>query len=295
LGWDWFARHREASTAIAASTGAVLWGWTAWRNPTQERRRGRPRPDANGPDRASQTFSKAVEQLARDRLDIRLGGIYTLELISRQSRHDYGVVMDVLSAFVRHRARWPRQAASEPAARFPQDGAEGKPPRAKPSADIAAVVAIIIRRETTGTECQDSRIDLRKSDLRGAPLANAPLRKANLSGANLQHANLGGANLYKANLSRANIVGANLQRANLSGGDFRAADMRNADLGQANISWSDLGDVILRGADLRGANLSNSRLQGADLRGADLRMADISRADISAAWLGGANLSVAGL
>ena len=46
-------------------------------------------------------FSRAVDQLGSDDLTVRLGGIYALERIARDSPRDYGPVMEVLTAFVR--------------------------------------------------------------------------------------------------------------------------------------------------------------------------------------------------
>jgi hypothetical protein len=39
--------------------------------------------------RITEGFSKAVEQLGSDKLEVRLGGIYSLERISKESPDDY--------------------------------------------------------------------------------------------------------------------------------------------------------------------------------------------------------------
>jgi hypothetical protein len=46
-----------------------------------------------------------VEQLGSDKLEVRLGGIYSLERISKESPDDYCTVMENLAAFVRERSR----------------------------------------------------------------------------------------------------------------------------------------------------------------------------------------------
>ena len=51
------------------------------------------------------TRAKAVEQLGSDKLEVRLGGIYSLERISKESPDDYWTVMENLTAFVRERSR----------------------------------------------------------------------------------------------------------------------------------------------------------------------------------------------
>jgi hypothetical protein len=55
--------------------------------------------------RITESFSKAVEQLGSDKLEVRLGGIYSLERISMESSDDYWTVMENLTAFVRERSR----------------------------------------------------------------------------------------------------------------------------------------------------------------------------------------------
>jgi hypothetical protein len=71
--------------------------------------------DADRQRRITESYSKAVEQLASDKMEMRLGGIYTLERISRESPDDYWTVMETLCAFVRERARWkePEETLSE--------------------------------------------------------------------------------------------------------------------------------------------------------------------------------------
>ena len=76
--WDWLVQHRDAVTTVDALVAGAFLMWTSRRNPVEERRRFRARPDADPAERAAEIFGRAVEQLASDRLDIRLGGIYTL-------------------------------------------------------------------------------------------------------------------------------------------------------------------------------------------------------------------------
>ena len=54
-------------------------------------------------------YTKAIEQLGSDKLDVRIGGIYALERIARDSARDHPTVMEVLTAFIREHSReqWP--------------------------------------------------------------------------------------------------------------------------------------------------------------------------------------------
>ncbi|MCC5602753.1 hypothetical protein [Nostoc favosum] len=61
----------------------------------------------------SERFSKAVEAMAAENNDRNLvgsvGGIYTLEWIANNSQKDYWTVMEVLTLYVREKAKIPTQ------------------------------------------------------------------------------------------------------------------------------------------------------------------------------------------
>ena len=52
----------------------------------------------------TERFTKAIEQLGDNNLDIRLGGIYTLERIAKESEELHGPVMEILTCMVNPRA-----------------------------------------------------------------------------------------------------------------------------------------------------------------------------------------------
>jgi hypothetical protein len=60
-------------------------------------------------------YTKAIAQLGEagpDKLAIRLGGIYALERIARDSERDHWPIMEILTAYVRERSPTPRSAIS---------------------------------------------------------------------------------------------------------------------------------------------------------------------------------------
>ena len=67
-------------------------------------------------------YTKAIEQLGSDKLDVRIGGIYALERVARDSAKDHPTVMEVLTAFIREHSRepWPP----------PDTGSSARPRRA---------------------------------------------------------------------------------------------------------------------------------------------------------------------
>ena len=163
-------------------------------------------------------FTKAIEQLGSDNMAIRLGGIYALERIAKDSEKYHGPIMEVLTADVRENA--PRQEEDT------QNGAEKSP------TDIQAILTVIGRRETTGKNRGNAPLDLS-----GTRLVRADLTDANLSGAILVEADL-----RMAYLKRANLAGADLLRANLSKALLNKA--KNLTAAQVKNAWSCSGAVL---------------------------------------------------
>jgi hypothetical protein len=165
--------------------------------------------------------------LGSDKIEARLGGIYTLERISRESPGDYWTVMETLCAFVRERAPWkaPEGASSETVARL-YEKAQTTERRISPPTDIEAVLTVIVRREGL----DQGWLNFRETDLRGANLGGANLSNADLSGANLRGVHLVMTNLSEANLNGADLSGAHLTLANLRSADFRGANLSGVDL-----------------------------------------------------------------
>jgi hypothetical protein len=59
-------------------------------------------------------YTKAIEQLGSDKPDVRLGGIYALERIAKDSAYDRAAVAEVLTAFIRGRVPWPPARPDQP-------------------------------------------------------------------------------------------------------------------------------------------------------------------------------------
>jgi Pentapeptide repeats (8 copies) len=217
----------------------------------------------------TERFTRAVDQLGQpgnDRLDVRLGGIYTLERIAHDSPTHRLAVVEILTAFVRSHAPWPPHLPGQYHADAPINQVPSLQTRAP---DVQATLNVIGRRPT---QKDDSPLDLTQTDLRQANLIEAKLTEAQLEGANLENAGLEGANLENAWLKRANLKGASLIGANLKGARLERANL-GAWLERANLKGASLTGANLKGAGLEGANLEGARLQGANLEGAWLEKA----------------------
>jgi uncharacterized protein YjbI with pentapeptide repeats len=271
----------------------------------------------------TERFTRAIDQLGSRELDVRLGGIYALERIARDSKDDQPQVMEVLTAYVREHAPWPPKSSS-PTSDSTSDSisheragtveailaleriAKGAQPESAPSAtratgqpgssegesqpsplptDVQAALSVLGRRKVSHDGPEAGDLDLARTDLRRAQLADANLQGANLRDANLQRAWLARAKLQGANLSDVNLLAAHLIGANLEHALLVGADLELATLIGANLKRAGL----FR-ANLQRAGLTRANLEGADLDGANLEGATLGQANLHGAGLIGANL-----
>jgi uncharacterized protein YjbI with pentapeptide repeats len=288
---------RDSGLRIAAGIGAVaaaLIGYGRLDLTRKEQRR---------EDRAheSERFGKAVEQLGSKELAVRLGGVYSLEQLYRDSRSERETIAKVLAALIRssHLPDWPQHGPREifKTGPLPVDLAAALTvlsslrPRPTGLIDLSVIdlsgrgqyVAALVGFDFSRVDFAGS--NLSRANLTGATLTEADLIGAVLVGAVLKDAGLSAASLYGADLSGANIRGADLSRA-----DLITAKLVGADLSETSLFWADLSEANLSGANLSGANLSGANLSGAVLSGANLSEANLSGAVLSGVDLSSANL-----
>jgi hypothetical protein len=179
-------------------------------------------------------FTKAVEQLSSSDNDLtaRLGGIYALERIAKDSERDHWIVMEVLIMYI-------REKTSE----------ENKLNR--PSSDIQAALWVLGRRVYTREAVN--------------PFTVVYLSRAYLKGANLFRAHFEQAWMPNINLEDSKLQEIHLERANLSNARLQRADLSNAQLQGANLSNAQLQGANLSNANLEGATLVGTHLEGVDL------------------------------
>ncbi|OLF04426.1 hypothetical protein BU204_37730 [Actinophytocola xanthii] len=232
-------------------------------------------------------YSRAVEQLGQqgpEGLQIRLGGIYALERLARDSPRDQPTIIEVLTSFIR--TNTPAQ---------PREIRRCPPGPAAPAPDIQAAITVLGRRDARHDG--GARLFLRSTCLSGADLRGAELSGADLSGADLTNVSLVGAKLADAGLARAdlkdayladaNLTNASLTYANLTSAGLARADLTNASLLGANLADAYLMDAQLSGADLNSADLTNANLNSANLTNTNLTNTNLTHADLSGAFLTG--------
>ena len=236
-------------------------------------------------------FTKAIELLGaahddgKPKFELRLGGIYALERIARDSERDHWPIMEVLTAHVRGNAEWKRDVPANPLA-----------------TDIQAILTVLRRREWRrewgfyDNERIGQTLNLRGADLHGADLMHAHLETADFEGANLMDAHLIGAHLEGAFLVRTHLERAKLYDAHLNGAFLSEAHLEGALLNGAHLERHARGDVTtLSGAHLEGTVLTDAHLESAALNSAHLNGAFLDGAHLESAYLSGANLKGAHL
>lgn len=236
--------------------GAILLGGLAYGG-WQYLRRTEAQLQINEERQITDRFSQAIANLASDKLEVRLGGIYTLERLARESPSEYWMTIEILTAFVRERSTLVPE--------LPPVGIDIPKQHRKPSipripTDVQAVMTVLSRRDLS-QDRPDRSIELRGSNLRAADLNGIELGGADLWKVNLREAQLWQAKLAGASFGRANLSDASLWQADLEGAYLWKANLEGANLSEANLASANLED-----ANLKAANLHQTNLIAADLR-----------------------------
>jgi hypothetical protein len=190
----------------------------------------------------TERFSKAVELLGSENLELRLGGIYALERIARDSQKDHWTVMEVLTAFVRERSIMttpPEPAPPDPSLTEKSSTSQESKPQQEVinvvTTDIQAALTVIGRRKWSEQETARQCLDFSIAALQRADLSWAMLKRANFRG---------------ADLTGADLTGADLREAILFGTDLTGANLTGARLGRARLLLATMDRAMLDGADL---------------------------------------------
>ncbi|MEM6489539.1 MAG: pentapeptide repeat-containing protein [Pseudomonadota bacterium] len=232
-----------------------------------------------------------MEEVTVPNLEVRLGGLYALERISKDSEADHLTVMEILCAYARQNGEWREDIEATREAR--EDDPDAAPVPQPPRVDVQTALTIIGRRPAhrlAFEQAQSYTCDLTRLTAPRADLTRAHLEGARLIGAHLAGARLVAAYLERARLNQAHLEGARLDRAHLEGAELYGAHLEGAELGGAHLEGARLGGAHLEGARLNGAHLEGARLIGAHLEGAKLY-----GAHLEGAWLFDADLSRAAL
>lgn len=117
----------------------------------------------------SERFTRAIDQLDRQApLPRRIGAVYSLERIARDSERDHWTIMEVLTAYLRRYAARPHSLPAAPTL-LEADNEE-----------LRAIISVLSRRNWP--ESDRARLDLARTDLRGLSSDGSDFRCVVFSG-----------------------------------------------------------------------------------------------------------------
>lgn len=209
-------------------------------------------------------LSAATEQLGGDKVEVRLGAIYTLDRLLRTAEGPDGewdslTVYNLLAGYIKARSPWPARPLDEDEQRRRVDrylALEIESLR-KRAPDVQVALAAVGHREKRLPPGLTFRPFLADTDLRGATLSGLRLQGADLRSAQLDYANTRVLLKKGEQTEQTDLSSADLQDASL-----RCAHLEGTDLTQAKLQRADLRDAVLAGYKDR---LAPATLAGADL------------------------------
>jgi uncharacterized protein YjbI with pentapeptide repeats len=221
-------------------------------------------------------YAKAVEQLASEAAEVKLGAIYALERIAHDSPEDHQTIINVLCAFVRNYSPPSTEAGVD------QDDS------VRTAVEIQAAMQVIGRRDTNHDQVP---LDLRKAKLRGLELFDADLSGCYMPGADLSHCSFHRVGLQDSRLmwidfNNSHLVDVDMSGCLLTRSSFQEAYMERVSLAGANLSdYSNLSEstmkcVRLEGAILEDATFNRTSMEEMNLADVDLSVTDLSGADL---------------
>jgi len=111
----------------------------------------------------TERYTRAIDQLGHDQVDVRIGGIYALERIARDSPADRATIGEVLTAFIRVHAPWPPSLPGQYVATAPIGRVSELSVRAP---DVHASLIVVGRGSFAPPQGKSDRLDLSVVDLR---------------------------------------------------------------------------------------------------------------------------------
>jgi uncharacterized protein YjbI with pentapeptide repeats len=236
-------------------------------------------------------------------LEVRLGAIYSLERVARDSDCDHWPIMEVLCAYIRN-----PQNCGHPSSRPNKADDARKWPLSIPPTrlDIQAAIKVIGRRDTRRIDYErrsDLKLDFRKANLQkaifdGGDFSETLFNEAHLEGASFLTCKLRGGSFIETKLTAATLDNSNLQNANFFSAKLDNANLNYCSLESTNFRKAWLWQAIFGASKLHAANFDEStgnqvKFTLADLTSASFRKARLKLSIFEAATLENADFQFA--
>jgi len=212
-------------------------------------------------------LTRAIDQLGNNKVDVRIGGIYALERLAKDSAADRLAIGEILTAFIRTHVPWQTGHRSRPETAPLPEVDETMPWLTDRAPDVRSAVLVLGRYPH---DEHDRRMALRRVDLRRTNFYAGTLINVDLAYSNLTACLAGGVHwelcrFFRTDLRKTELIGATLDRSDFAEAHLQEANLEGATLRGANLRDADLRDSNLNRADLRGADLTGAHLLGAQL------------------------------
>ncbi len=266
---------------------------------------GEPKLDKNG--------NHIFQEIYVPNIEVRIGAIYALERIMKNSEKDAPAIVDTLAAYIRENCGKPDKFKCQIPSQMDGQSIEewmksmdnyiGHPKDPRGHTLVARARAFTEKPNINRSDIRTALTVLgRRPDYLKFPdqFRSKKIKKPDLNCVNFQGWDLQGVDLSYCSLRGAKMQGADLRKANMQGAKLHFAKMQVANLKQANLKDADLKDAKIQGAEFietqtQKANFTGAKMQRtyfayAQLQGAKLKYAKMHGSRLSTAQLQGVNL-----
>jgi hypothetical protein len=318
---------RTTLAQIIAGLAAIVGLYFAWQQLTDTRKTTQDNLAVTRQGQITDRFTRAIDQIGSEnddktpKIETRIGGIYALERIARDSladqedpnaRQNQKVVMEILTAYVRQNAPWPGSSQCDLTTGSPTATAPGSPTPApttgsptviaptpasptlrEPRADVLAALVVLGRNEWFSNSPLSPSPTATTSSPIAAPTATAipsPIATPTDIAAytwNVDRTDLHGLNLVGLHLPGLSLYCAELDRVKFSGAYLVGASLNRAQLVDAQFPGAHLEGAHLVDTNLDHANFGDARLDGVYFNNANLPNANFIGAHLEGATLVG--------
>ena len=195
----------------------------------------------------TERFTQAINQLGSEKTEVRIGGIYALERIAKDSPKDHWNIVEVLSSFIRDKSPVSKRQATR-----------------SPAIDVQAALTVIGRRNAD-KELPQQCIDLERTNLNRVKLRGANFSRARLAGCTFVGAEISDSDFSKTVLHKVGLDKMEQYEMSQYGLDSdENADLSNAFLYNVNFSEANLTKAVFEEATLNNVDFSDAVLSRAE-------------------------------
>jgi len=288
LGWDAVSlpnpSYQEASRnfllAFAGAFGAPLLIWRAWVAHRQAKAATEQARVALE-NHITGIFSKSVELLGLVReiktasadgvpivrslpnLESRLGALYSLERLLRESEKDQRTILETLCAYIRENS--PLQLSADKKEAEKAYDSKICPALTKRN-DVQAAVTIVGRRPETlrmRSQREGWNLDFRDTNLAGYDFSKLNFDRSDFSGSFLNDAKMTSASFANSAFLHTNLSGADMTDSNFQASTFEKCTVKKARLKGTDFSFTRITQTDLREASVDSFNICGANLEGA--------------------------------